>query len=108
MTDALAAAVAVAVALALAAHPARAEETRTRTFAGSVQLDYLAVPTERSARAVTLDGATVELSLKLSVDLTKTTSASVKVCFACHGVRGRRWRTSICAPPTSCACGSAG
>lgn len=65
--------------------PARAE-TGTRTFAGSLQLDYLAVPTEREpARRFTLDGATVELSVKLSVDITKSSSASVKVCFACHG-----------------------
>jgi len=85
MTDALAAAAVLALALALTAHPARADEARTRTFAGSVQLDYLAVPTERPSRGFTLDGATVELSLKLSVDLTKSTSASVKVCFACHG-----------------------
>jgi hypothetical protein len=56
-----------------------------RTFAGSVQLDYLAVPTDADAREHTLDGATVELSLKLTKDFTKTTSASVKVCFACHG-----------------------
>src|SRR4029079_10003578 len=27
----------------------------------------------------------VELSLKLAVDLSEHTSASVKVCFACHG-----------------------
>jgi hypothetical protein len=73
-----------ALSLALAL-PARADEARTRTFAGSIQLDYLAVPTERAARQFTLDGGTIELSLKLSVDLTKSTSASVKVCFACHG-----------------------
>jgi hypothetical protein len=80
-----AAAAAAALALALAGRPARAEEGRTRTFAGSIQLDYLAVPTERTARDVTLDGATIELSLKLSVDLSSSTSASVKICFACHG-----------------------
>jgi hypothetical protein len=55
------------------------------TFAGSLQLDYLGVPTERSPRAFTLDGATVELSLKLTKDFSKNASASVKVCFACHG-----------------------
>src|SRR5258705_6826851 len=55
------------------------------TFAGSLQLDYLGVPTEHSPRAFTLDGATVELSLKLTKDFSKNASASVKVCFACHG-----------------------
>ena len=84
-TCALAAAAVVALALALTGRPARADQARTRTFAGSLQLDYLAVPTEHPARRVTLDGATVELSLKLSVDLSASTSASVKVCFACHG-----------------------
>jgi hypothetical protein len=78
-------ALALAVALALAGGAARAEEAQTRTFAGSIQLDYLAVPTEHPARRFTLDGATIELSLKLSVDLSANASASVKVCFACHG-----------------------
>ncbi len=50
-------------ALALASSLARADDARTRTFAGSIQLDYLAVPTEDPARRFTLDGATVELSL---------------------------------------------
>lgn len=80
----LIAAVAGAVALALAA-PVSADDTRTRTFAGSIQLDYLAVPTERPARPLTLDGATIELSLKLSVDISERASASIKVCFSCHG-----------------------
>jgi hypothetical protein len=62
---------------------ARADDHRT--FAGSVQLDYLAIPTDKDARNTTLDGATVELSLKLTKDFTKTTSAVVKVCYACHG-----------------------
>jgi hypothetical protein len=60
-------------------------EDSGRTFAGSVQLDYLAVPTDPHARDNTLDGATVELSLKLTKDFNKTTSANVKVCYACHG-----------------------
>jgi len=72
-----------AVTSAFAIH-ARAE-TKARTFAGSLQLDYLAVPTESPARRFTLDGATVELSLKLSVDVSDNISTSVKVCFACHG-----------------------
>lgn len=89
MTDArviaaLAGAVALALALALAA-PAGADHAPTRTFAGSIQLDYLAVPTERPARPLTLDGATIELSLRLGVDFSANASASVKVCFSCHG-----------------------
>ena len=59
-------------------------ETR-RTLAGSVQLDYLAVPTNGSIRDSSFDGLTVELSLKMSVDFTSNASVSVKVCFACHG-----------------------
>jgi hypothetical protein len=59
-------------------------ETR-HTIAGSIQLDYLAVPTQSHARTSTLDGMTAELSLKLSVDFTSNASASIKVCFACHG-----------------------
>src|SRR5207237_2426714 len=58
---------------------------RARTFAGSLQLDYLAAPTEPQPRQSTLDGATVELSLKLAVDFSQSASANVKACFACHG-----------------------
>src|SRR5512138_1776529 len=71
-------------AFAMRSSVVRADPT-TRTFAGSLQLDYLAVPTEARARRFTLDGATVELSMKLSADLTSSTSVSVKACFACHG-----------------------
>ena len=56
-----------------------------RNFAGSIQLDYLAVPTESVARRQALDGATVELSLKLAMDFSERVSANVKICFACHG-----------------------
>jgi len=55
-------------------------------FAGSVQIDYLAVPSERIAARQSFDGATVELSLKLAVDFGDRASASVKVCVACHGM----------------------
>jgi hypothetical protein len=79
----LAAALAVAVAGAAAATVAHAETHRT--IAGSLQLDYLAVPTDAHARASTLDGMTAELSLKFSIDFTPNASASVKICFACHG-----------------------
>lgn len=56
-----------------------------RHFAGSVQLDYLAT-SERDARPVQeLKGGTIEMSLKLTVDINKRVSSSIKVCFACHG-----------------------
>jgi hypothetical protein len=73
------------VAVPLVAPRSGRADTASRTFAGSLQLDYLAIPTEARARAFTLDGATVELSMKLSADLSPSTSVSVKVCFACHG-----------------------
>ncbi len=57
-----------------------------RSFAGSLQLDYLAVPSADHVRRTTLDAATVELSLKLTKDFSKDFSAAVKMCFACHGV----------------------
>lgn len=56
-----------------------------RTIAGSLQLDYLVVPTNLHIRTTTLDGMTAELSLKFSIDFTSNASASVKLCFACHG-----------------------
>jgi hypothetical protein len=73
----------VALAVMLASATATAEIHRT--IAGSVQLDYLFVPTSADARAFTFDGMTAELSLKMSIDFTSSASASVKVCFACHG-----------------------
>jgi len=57
-----------------------------RNFAGSVQLDYLGVPTEKLAGDQVFDGATVELSLKLAMDFGDDVSSSVKVCVACHGM----------------------
>lgn len=57
----------------------------TYALSGSVQLDYLGVPTADDARAITLDGATAELSLRMTKDFTKNISATAKVCFACHG-----------------------
>ena len=71
------------VVLALVAGTAHADVQRT--LAGSLQLDYLAVPTESQPRTYTLDATTVELSLKMSVDFSKNASATVKACFACHG-----------------------
>jgi hypothetical protein len=58
----------------------------SRNFAGSIQLDYMSVPTERTGRRLALDGATAEVSLKLAMDFTKKISANVKMCVACHGV----------------------
>jgi hypothetical protein len=80
--------VALVIAGVLAvASPARAVE---RTFAGSAQIDYLFVPTAKGADANagngdTLDGFTLEATLKLAVDITDHVSANVKVCYGCHG-----------------------
>jgi hypothetical protein len=57
-----------------------------RNFAGSVQLDYMAVATDRSAREQAFDGSTVELSLKLAMDFGNDVSSNVKICVACHGL----------------------
>lgn len=65
--------------------PEPAAPRATYALSGSVQLDYLAVPTAADARAITLDGATAELSLRMTKDFTKNISATAKVCFACHG-----------------------
>jgi hypothetical protein len=54
-------------------------------FAGSAQLDYLLVPTRDDGRAITLDGFTGELSLKLTADVTEEVSIHVKTCYGCHG-----------------------
>ncbi len=45
----------------------------------------MAIPTEKTGRDVALDGATTEVSLKLAMDFNSHVSASVKVCYACHG-----------------------
>ena len=57
-----------------------------RNFAGSIQLDYMAVPTENVARDIALDAATAEVSLKVTQDFGDKMSASVKLCIGCHGV----------------------
>jgi hypothetical protein len=75
----------VVVVAGVSVRAARADDPGGRTLAGSIQLDYLAMPTDAHARATTLDGATVELSLKLTKDFSKDVAATVKVCFACHG-----------------------
>ncbi len=75
---------ALALQAGLHAAPAEAFDIE-RNFAGSAQLDYLAVPTDAGARGLTFDGFTTELSLKLAVDFGENVSASVKVCYGCHG-----------------------
>ncbi len=56
-----------------------------RNFAGSAQLDYLAVPTTTEGRELGFDGFTTELALKLAVDFTENFSSNIKVCYGCHG-----------------------
>jgi hypothetical protein len=73
------------VAIAVSSGAAIANAETRRTIAGSLQLDYLAVPTSLPADTTTLAGMTVELSLKMSIDFSDSASASVKLCFACHG-----------------------
>ncbi len=61
-------------------------ETVERNFAGSIQLDYMAIPTRSVGREIALDAATAEVSLKVTQDFGDRLSASVKLCVACHGV----------------------
>jgi len=78
-------ALALALVIAFAGNrPAMAIE---RTIAGSVQLDYHLVPSQRNAEgnAITFDGFTKEAALKLAVDLGEHVSANVKICVGCHG-----------------------
>lgn len=72
-------------ALLVAAWPMRRARGIERNFAGSAQLDYLAVPTDQAPRRFSFDGFTLELSLKLAVDFTEHVSGNVKVCYGCHG-----------------------
>jgi hypothetical protein len=75
--------IAVAVLLVSLARPAAAIE---RNFAGSAQLDYHLVPSQKSVPArSTFDGFTSEVALKLAVDVSERLSANVKVCHGCHG-----------------------
>lgn len=55
-------------------------------WAGSAQLDYLAVPTNSVPRSTTFDGFTTELSLKVAVDVDEALSTEVKLCYSCHGI----------------------
>jgi hypothetical protein len=74
------------LAISSTAHAQFSAEELQRNFAGSVQLDYMSVPTEEVGREDALDGATVELSLKLAMDFGDHVSSNVKVCVACHGL----------------------
>lgn len=73
---------ALATVLALVARPAAALE---RNFAGSAMADYHLAPANHSTRATAFDGFTTELALKAAIDVTERFSASVKVCYGCHG-----------------------
>jgi hypothetical protein len=70
---------------AVSATASAQQEPAGRNFAGSIQIDYMAVPTEDVARKQAFDGATLELSMKLAMDFSPSISANVKVCYACHG-----------------------
>jgi hypothetical protein len=75
---------AVLGAALLRAAPAAAIE---RNFAGSAQLDDLFVPEETGGpggRSV-YDGFTTEAALKMAADVSDHLSATVKVCYGCHG-----------------------
>ncbi len=65
--------------------PPPKKETFRRNFAGSIQLDYMAIPTEKTGRRIAFDGATAEVSLKIAMDFSNKISSNVKVCIACHG-----------------------
>src|SRR5450432_89319 len=73
----------------LAARPSLAAEEYN--FAGSAQLDYLWVPNGPRAEGApgagtTFQGFTLEVGLKVAVDISQHLSANVKVCYGCHGV----------------------
>ncbi|HEX8114576.1 MAG TPA: hypothetical protein VF516_42895 [Kofleriaceae bacterium] len=74
-----------AAVLAAAAGPTSAD-TLERNFAGSIQLDYMAVPSESIGRKIGLDSATAEVSMKVTQDFGDNVSASIKLCVACHGI----------------------
>lgn len=67
------------------AAPAITDRGTSRNFAGSVQLDYLALSHRDADPDTVFAGPTVELSLKLAMDLGEHVTATVKVCYSCHG-----------------------
>jgi hypothetical protein len=78
----------LAVAAIASLRPAFADKAdqAERNFAGSIQLDYMAVPTDKIGRQIALDSATAEVSLKVTQDFGDRMSASIKLCVACHGI----------------------
>lgn len=72
----------LAVAALVAARDGRGADLN---FAGSVQLDYLLLPTEDVGRAITFDGFTTELSMTVTVDVSEGISGRIKTCYGCHG-----------------------
>ncbi|HEY6176892.1 MAG TPA: hypothetical protein VIX73_20695 [Kofleriaceae bacterium] len=77
---------ACAVAVAAAGPSTALADSFERNFAGSIQLDYMAVPTESVGRRIALDAASVEVSMKVTQDFGDNVSASIKLCVACHGI----------------------
>ena len=75
-----------AAAAALGAFVPQDAVSQDRNFAGSLQTNYLWVPSDDDAYKQTFDGLTNELSLKVAVDFTDNVSANVKLCYGCHGV----------------------
>jgi hypothetical protein len=65
--------------------PPKAKPELRRNFAGSIQLDYMAVPSQDTGRELGFDGATAEVSLKIAMDFSSRITSNVKVCVACHG-----------------------
>jgi len=79
----------LALLAALRAPPARAAEEIN--FAGSAQLDYLWVPngprvTSAPGPGTDFRAFTMEVGLKVAVDISEHLSANVKACYGCHGV----------------------
>jgi hypothetical protein len=46
----------------------------------------MAIPTDSIGRKISLDAATVEVSLKVTQDFGDRMAASIKLCVACHGI----------------------
>jgi len=75
----------LALLLILAAIYPSLSSAQSRTLAASAQTDFAVAPTQIKSGGNAFDGATFEVALKLSVDLSDHFSANVKVCFGCHG-----------------------
>ncbi len=61
-------------------------QSQERNFAGSMQTNYMWVPSDPNAHKQTFDGFSTELSLKVAVDFSDNVSANVKFCYGCHGI----------------------